>query len=151
MSVNEAQQRVQQLVSFNLAQVNHKLFRHTNRELAKLPMPVLMEQLPILFMLYLYSDECKSQQEIANALQKDKSGILRSIRTLEKNNYVRVVQDAGDRRKNSVCLTDAGKAVCDIAIETAQSLDKEITDHLTPEETTSLLRILNKINIAITN
>ena len=151
MSVNEAHQRLQNLVSINLAQVNHRMFRYTNRELAKLSTPVLMEQLPILFMLYLFGDEGKSQQEIANELHKDKSGILRSIRTLEKNMYVKVVQDMGDRRKNLVYLTDAGKAVCEMAINTAQLLDKEITNHLTPEETESLLRILNKLNTAFTN
>jgi len=52
-----------------------------------------------------------SQQEIANLLQKDKSGIQRTIKTLERDGYLRVQQDDIDRRKNLIQLTAAGKHI----------------------------------------
>jgi MarR family transcriptional repressor of mepA len=86
-----------------------------------------------------------SQQEIANLLQKDKSGIQRSIRTLERDGYLRVVPDSVDRRKNMIRLTPAGKMVIEQAIQTTEALDRQIMSQLSQEERDAFLATTRKI------
>ncbi|WP_229365931.1 MarR family winged helix-turn-helix transcriptional regulator [Fibrisoma montanum] len=119
--------------------------RKSNRELTRLGFTLQIEQFPILFIIYFSEDNLLSQQDIANMLQKDKSGIQRSIRTLERDGYLRIVSDDVDRRKNLIQLTPAGKLVVEKVIETAEVMDKQVTDQLSAEELASFLTTLRKI------
>ncbi len=132
------------LVGFNINHVAHLMVKHVNRELSKTGYTLQMEQLPVLFMIY-FSTELMSQQEIANLLQKDKSGIQRTIKTLERDGYLRVQQDDVDRRKNNVQLTPAGRNIIDRVVQSAHTFDQALTSKLTTDEVDTLLSILNKI------
>ena len=132
------------LVGFNINHVAHLMAKHVNRELSKTGYTLQMEQLPVLFMIY-FSTELMSQQEIANLLQKDKSGIQRTIKTLERDGYLRVQQDDVDRRKNNVQLTPAGRNIVDRVVQSAHTFDQALTNKLTTDEVDTLLAILNKI------
>ncbi|GAB2527648.1 MarR family winged helix-turn-helix transcriptional regulator [Spirosoma aerophilum] len=146
----DVQQRIaaqlSRLVVFNINTVAHLLSRRTNKELAKLGFSLQFEQLPVLFVAYFWGTELPSQQEIANQLQKDKSGIQRSIRTLERDGYLRVVADNADRRKNLIQLTPAGKLIMEKILETADMFDRQLTSQLTTEEVDSLVSVLKKIS-----
>ncbi|WP_234733033.1 MarR family winged helix-turn-helix transcriptional regulator [Tellurirhabdus bombi] len=135
-----------QLVVFNINQVSHTFARKANRELTKSGFSLQLEQLPILFVVNCSTEELLSQQDIANMLQRDKSGIQRSIRTLERDGYLRITPDSVDRRKNLIQLTPAGKAIINKVIETAKRMDEEVTSQLTTEEIASLLKVLSKIS-----
>ena len=126
--------------------MGHLLAKQSNRELTRLGFTLQIEQVPILFMVYFSGEDLLSQQEIANMLQKDKSGIQRSLRTLERDGYLRIVPDSIDRRKNLIQLTPAGKMVVEKAIETAETIDKQVTDQLTTEELDAFLATLRKIS-----
>jgi DNA-binding MarR family transcriptional regulator len=130
---------------FTITHVGHLMGKNANRELIRSGFSLQIEQLPILFTTYFSGDELLSQQEIANLIQKDKSGIQRSLRTLERDGYLRIVADAIDRRKNLIQLTPAGKLVVEKVIESAEQIDKQVTDQLTTEELTSFLQTLRKI------
>ncbi|MFD2935760.1 MarR family winged helix-turn-helix transcriptional regulator [Spirosoma flavum] len=130
---------------FMINQVGHLIARKANRELNRLGFTLQIEQLPMLFITYFTQDELLSQQEIANLLQRDKSGIQRSIRTLERDGYLRVVPDSIDRRKNLIQMTPAGKLVVEKVIETAGLIDQQVTSHLTVEERETFLRTMRKI------
>ncbi|MGA0559612.1 MarR family winged helix-turn-helix transcriptional regulator [Larkinella sp. VNQ87] len=134
------------LLIFNVNHVSHLFARKTNRDLAKSGFSLQLEQLPVLFVVNCSTEGLLSQQDIANILQKDKSGIQRSIRTLERDGYLRVTPDSIDRRKNLVELTPAGKLIITKIIETAQKLDREVTNQLTPDEVTTLMKLLKKIS-----
>src|SRR4051794_32156353 len=97
--------QMEQLLVYNIHYVHHFLGRQANRALSKAGLSLQFEQIPILFVVDKYTDGLLSQQEIANALQKDKSGIQRAIRSLEKDGYLRVKADQTDRRKNLIQLT----------------------------------------------
>lgn len=135
-----------QLLTFNINQVSHLFVRKVNRELSKSGSSLQVEQFPILFLLAHSTEGSLSQQEIANFLQKDKSGIQRSIRTLERDGYLRVAADDNDRRKNVVQLTPAGKLTIEKISEMAAAINQEITSQLTPEEASTLLTLLKKIS-----
>ncbi|GAB3555182.1 MarR family winged helix-turn-helix transcriptional regulator [Spirosoma knui] len=138
-------ERMGRLSIFMISHVGHLMGRQSNRELSKAGFSLQIEQFPILFVIYFSGDDVLSQQEIANMLQKDKSGIQRSIRTMERDGYLKIVADSVDRRKNLIQLTPAGKLVIEKAIETAETIDKQVTSHLTAEELTSFLKTLRKI------
>jgi len=134
------------LLVFNLNRVGHQLARFTNRELAKLGYPLQMEQLPVLVIAYFSEQELPTQQEIANLLQRNKAGILRSVRSLERDGYLRIVDDAADRRKNLIALTPAGRLVVEKIMESAALLDGQITNQLTEEENKTLMKLLRKVS-----
>ncbi|AEI50429.1 MarR family winged helix-turn-helix transcriptional regulator [Runella slithyformis] len=135
-----------QLLTFNINQVSHLFIRKVNRELSKSGSSLQVEQFPILFLLAHSTEGSLSQQEIANFLQKDKSGIQRSIRTLERDGYLRVAADDNDRRKNVVQLTPAGKLTIKKISEMAADINRQVTSQLTPEEVSTLLTLLKKIS-----
>ncbi len=130
---------------FMISHVGHLMARKANRELARLGFTLQIEQFPVLFITYFSGDNLLSQQEIANLLQKDKSGIQRSIRTLERDGYLRVVPDSVDRRKNLIRLTPAGKMIIEQAIKTTETIDEEVMTQLTPEEREAFLKTTRKI------
>lgn len=140
-----------QLLTFNINQVSHLFIRKVNRELSKSGSSLQIEQFPILFLIAHSTEGSLSQQDIANFLQKDKSGIQRSIRTLERDGYLRITADDNDRRKNLVQLTPAGKLTIEKISEKAATINQEITSHLTAEEVSTLLFLLKKISTAMEN
>ncbi|GAB3722188.1 MarR family winged helix-turn-helix transcriptional regulator [Spirosoma lituiforme] len=130
---------------FMVSHVSHLLARKANRELARLGFTLQIEQFPILFIAYFSNDDLLSQQDIANFLQKDKSGIQRSIRTLERDGYLRIVPDSDDRRKNLIRLTPAGKMIIEQALKTTEAMDHEVMSQLTADERETFARITLKI------
>lgn len=65
-----------------------------------------MDHYPVLMTL----DAIKnlSQQELADILMRDKSSVQRTITLLQRKGLVAVSQDAQDKRKNIVTLTEKG-------------------------------------------
>ncbi|RYF73319.1 MAG: MarR family transcriptional regulator [Cytophagaceae bacterium] len=130
---------------FMISHVGHLMAKKANRELTRLGFTIQIEQFPVLFVTYFAGDELLSQQDIANMLQKDKSGIQRSIRTLERDGYLRIVSDSVDRRKNLIRLTPAGKMIIEQAIQTTEMLDKQVMSQLTQQEQDAFLATTRKI------
>jgi DNA-binding MarR family transcriptional regulator len=60
---------------------------------------------------YIAKDKEVIQTELATLMDKDKSAILREIDVLEELGLIRRVNDAVDRRKKFVIITDEGKKV----------------------------------------
>jgi DNA-binding MarR family transcriptional regulator len=134
------------LVTFRIQTLALGMARYSNRELGRMGFSLQLEQLPILFIAYFCADEAPSQQNIADMLQKDKSGIQRSIKTLERDGYLRIVNDQEDRRKNIIQLTPAGRLVVEKVQEAARVMDKEITKQLTEDELTLFTTVSQKIS-----
>ena len=130
---------------FMISHVGHLMAKRTNRELARLGFTLQIEQFPVLFVTYFAGEDLLSQQDIANMLQKDKSGVQRSIRTLERDGYLRIVPDSVDRRKNMVRLTPAGKLVIEQAIAITDVMDKQVMSQLSQEEKEAFLATTRKI------
>ena len=51
-----------------------------------------------------------SQDMIANALMLDKTTVAKALRTMEEKQLIQREQDTSNRRKNSICVTEAGRA-----------------------------------------
>lgn len=134
---------------FLISQAWHLMAKRANRELIQHGFTLQVEQLPILFVIY-FANDALSQQDIANTLQKDKSGIQRSVKTLERDGYLRVVADEVDRRKNIIRLTPAGKVVVEQAIQTISVIDQQVMSQLPETEKHSFLVTMRKV-IALLN
>jgi DNA-binding MarR family transcriptional regulator len=139
-------ERLSKMMLFNILNVSHLIGRNTNKELAKMGYTLQVEQLQILFVVYLREGNSPSQQEIANFSQKDKGGIQRSVQTLSRDGYVRIVSDSHDRRKNLIELTPAGKMVVTKMMESIEDIDRRMTASISQEEIESLISIVRKIS-----
>lgn len=139
-------ERLSKMMLFNILNVSHLIGRSTNKELAKMGYTLQVEQLQILFVVYLREGNSPSQQEIANFSQKDKGGIQRSVQTLSRDGYVRIVSDSHDRRKNLIELTPAGKMVVTKMMESIEDIDRRMTASISQEEIESLISIVRKIS-----
>ena len=115
--------------------------RRANQELSRLNFPLQIDQLPILFVVLLAGSNLLTQQEIADLLKRDKSGIQRSIRTLERDGYLRVMPDKNDRRKNMIQLTPSGKVAIETVLKITAAVDGKIMSDLTPDERTAFTSV----------
>jgi len=127
-----------------LGNVTRLIFKKLNSELSLEGIPVLAEQLPVLMVVYFKEQEI-TQQDIANILQKDKSGILRSVQTLKKDGFLIIESDIEDKRKNLISLTASGKFVCEKIQALAIAFNNQIMEHFSEEERRIFLSMLDRI------
>lgn len=135
---------------FEITQMSHLISKRMDKELARLSFPLQMDQLPTLFIVYLSGNTLLSQQEIADNLHRDKSGIQRAIRVLERDGYIRIEADKEDRRKNLIRMTPPGKIVIEQAIRITTELNQRLISVLSPAEQEALDSITNKLTEALT-
>lgn len=129
---------------FKLGLVSKVVFKQMNTALVNEKIPVLAEQIPILMVVY-FEENQLTQQDIANVLQKDKSGILRSLKTLQKDGFLKIESDLLDKRKNIVSLTSGGKFVCDRIQALAIGFNQQIMEHFSAEEQKTFHSFLNRV------
>lgn len=80
--------------------------RKIGRELRNSGLDLPVEQ--FLLLSILYSKEDVIQQDLAQMLKKDKSGILRILDSLQRKEMIRRVADPEDRRRKHLVLTEKG-------------------------------------------
>ncbi|MEN9570622.1 MAG: hypothetical protein RL172_1853 [Bacteroidota bacterium] len=85
------------------------------------------------------------QQDIAEIMDKNKSAVLRSIDILEQKGFVKRVPAPGDRRKNVIALTDAGKCVIDKMHQFFLGQDVLLKEGITQNQLETCMEVLSKI------
>lgn len=88
----------------------------------------------------------KSQQEIAEMLNRDKSVILRNVDTLESDGLLCRTCDPNDRRRNNINLTDEGLKYIDKFRVIETEITKELLSGLKDEEIEAFYKVINHIN-----
>lgn len=131
-------------LQFKLGAVTKTVFKKMNAELVSEGIPVLAEQLPILMVVY-FQEQARTQQDIANILQKDKAGIQRSVQTLHKDGFLKIESDMEDKRKNLISLTPSGKFVCERIQSLAIAFNNQIMEHFAEQEWTTFLGYLDRV------
>ena len=84
-------------------------------------------------------------KEMADAMGKDKSAILRIIDVLEKKELVRRAVDLKDRRKKYLMVTKKGEQVLEKFLEIEAELKTELKDGLTKEEMKTFYKVVRHI------
>jgi DNA-binding MarR family transcriptional regulator len=124
------------------------LFGNTMRQFGKLikkkfaeeNMPITTEQFGILDMIA-KKDEF-IQSDLATLLDKDKSGIMRHIDSLETNRLVVRMNDPEDRRKKFLVLTKIGDDVRLKAISIVQGIMTELLNGVEEKDLDAFRRVL---------
>lgn len=88
-------------------------------------------------------------QELANALHLDASKIAFLLRELEADALVTRTPSLEDKRKVELHLTDKGQALAQQATLSAAAIEEPIASVITMQERTELIRILTKIQDAM--
>jgi DNA-binding MarR family transcriptional regulator len=97
----------------------------------------------------LYFNDDLSQLDIAHLLSKDAAAIKRTIDNLEEKNLVARKQVR--TLKNSVCITEEGRALIPRILKIAQRIiDKALSD-IDKEDRVLLFTMLNKIYVNLEN
>ena len=89
-----------------------------------------------MFLLELYINDGKNQEEIAETLKIDKGTTARALKKLE---------DENDKRSNKIYLNDKAKDVREGVLDVLNDWNKEITKSLTEEEEEMLKSLLEKV------
>lgn len=87
-----------------------------------------------MFLLELYINDGKNQEEIAETLKIDKGTTARALKKLEEQGFVTRIKDENDKRSNKIYLNDKAKDVRDGVLDVLNDWNKEITKSLTEEE-----------------
>ena len=133
------------LALYELGWLHLQTTQECNRLLHEMNFPVQMDQAPIV--IFLYYREAASQQEMAQALQRDKASVNRTVTYLSRNSLVSVEPDEQDGRKTVVKLTPAGKRIANELETILAKFDATLTAGLTPEERQQLSFLLNKLTV----
>lgn len=98
-------------------------------------------QIGILF--YLNAVDSASQDELAKAVEIDKTTVTRAIQKLESSGYIERKRDVTDHRINRVALTELGKQHHD-ALKAASIVWQDTLTHgLSDEDLCHLERLMN--------
>ena len=98
-----------------------------------------------MFLLELYINDGKNQEEIAETLKIDKGTTARALKKLEEQGFVTRIKDENDKRSNKIYLNDKAKDVREGVLDVLNDWNKEITKSLTEEEEEMLKILLEKV------
>lgn len=87
-----------------------------------------------------------SLTEIGNATAIDPATIRGVIKRLKDRKWVALTNDPDDRRKVMVSISEAGAAMVDSMLPTAQQVSDRTMGNLNPAERVALLYLLKKMN-----
>lgn len=97
------------------------------------------------YILRILTQEDSIQSDLAEILQKDKSAIMRHIDQLEILGYVIRVNDATDRRKKHIVITELGTSVFNQGEEIINTLSEKNMEGISDEEITIFQNVLIKL------
>lgn len=106
---------------------------------------ITFEQMRILMMLASHPEKKIIQNDLAVLIQKNKSGILRTIDILEKKYFVKRIPVVGDRRKNMIEVTAEGMTIAKAAITSFEKMEKEFMKKIKKEDLAACNKVLDII------
>lgn len=98
-----------------------------------------------MFLLELYIEDGRNQEDLAEVLKIDKGTTARAIKKLEENEFVMREKDEHDKRFNRVYLTEKGKNIKDNIYFVLDQWDKKMSEQLNEEEREQLIKLLSKV------
>lgn len=98
-----------------------------------------------MFLLELYIEDGRNQEELAEVLKIDKGTTARAIKKLEDNGFIIREKDEKDKRSNRVYLTEKGKNIKDNIFFVLDQWDKKMSEQLDKEERELMIKLLKKV------
>ena len=87
----------------------------------------------------------RTQAALAEAINADKTRIIRTLDELQDDGYIERYPDPDDRRVRLLAITDKGRRVKDAVRAEIQRGEERWLGELTPEERTVFLRALRRL------
>ena len=128
---------------FLFANTIRALFKQSAKEFEKQNVNITPEQHYLLRILT--SQEESIQSDLAEIMQKDKSAIMRHIDQLEKMGYVVRVNDAIDRRKKHIVITELGTDILKKCEQIIFNLSEKNMETISDEEMEIFKKVLIKL------
>ncbi len=133
-------------LGFMIVHTGKLLLKTINITFSGISKEITFEQMGVLYFISRNAGKKDMiQQDIAEIMDKNKSAVLRSIDILEQKAFVKRVPSPGDRRKNVIALTEAGKTVIDKMHEFFLGQDVVLKDGITDKELETCIRVLSRI------
>ena len=133
-------------LGFMIVHTGKLLLKTINITFAGISREITFEQMGVLYFLSRNTGKKDMiQQDIAEIMDKNKSAVLRSIDILELKGFVKRGPAAGDRRKNVIALTDAGKNVIERMHEFFLEQDVALKEGIDEGELATCIKVLSKI------
>lgn len=134
---------MQDTFTFQIHRIMKAFLRHASAQMQCCDEDLQMDHYPVLMTL----DAIKnlSQQEIADILMRDKSSVQRTITLLQRKGLVEIVQDAQDKRKNIVNLTEKGMEKALKSRQMLRQIDNSAFAAFTVKERSEALQTIHQI------
>jgi DNA-binding MarR family transcriptional regulator len=130
------------LLLFKIFEIHKKICNKANKFFSKDGVLIQVEQIPVLMVVHF--DGPQSQQEIAQALLRDKSSILRTVASFQSAGYLKVEPDTTDKRKKLVKLTTQGTQLAEKIASEIGSIDNSMFANLSVAEKLIMTELLTK-------
>jgi len=134
---------VQERLGFLITQASWAIRGHMVRYIRSLGLELTPEQWIAINWLWSHRSVC--QQELAQAMHKDKANITRVVNSLVKQGYLSRQPDPQDGRKHLLQLSPSGVKVMTEIMPKVMGEYRRITNELTEEEITTVKKALAKI------
>lgn len=102
-----------------------------------------------MFLLELYIEDGRNQEELSKALKIDKGTTARAIKKLEKERYLIRYKDEKDKRSNKIYLTQKGRDVKENIFSVLDEWERKISEHLDESEKELMIKLLKKVCLNI--
>jgi len=128
-----------------VGQMMHEMLKVLKkRDIEQAEVILSIEQHAVLHILYMRESDV-ILKEMADAMGKDKSAILRIIDVLEKKELVRRAVDQKDRRKKYLMVTKKGEQVIEEFLRIEAELRTELKEGLTKEDMKIFYKVVGHI------
>ena len=128
-----------------VGQMMHEMLRVLKkRDIEQAEVILSIEQHAVLHILNVRNSDV-ILKDMADAMGKDKSAILRIIDVLEKKELVRRAIDPKDRRKKYLMVTKKGERIINKFVEIEAELRTELKEGLTKEEMKTFYKVVDHI------
>lgn len=107
--------------------------------------PLAGDQIPLLMLAAQF--EGSSMNDLAKIIERDKAGILRGLRSLEKHELILFRDTTTDRRKRLVYLTPTGHDLLEKIMKNIGEVEKIMENGITIDERTNFYDILYRIRV----
>jgi DNA-binding MarR family transcriptional regulator len=98
-----------------------------------------------IFLVNIGQKEGTTQEEIANSLAIDKAAIARSVKSMNKKGYVKVVQSTIDKRAKELYLTSTGKELYQFLQKINSQWMDSVLEGLSAEQVEAFGQTIDKI------
>ncbi|GGH51078.1 MULTISPECIES: MarR family winged helix-turn-helix transcriptional regulator [Paenibacillus] len=129
------------ITGFLIHRTDVKLTNYFTKQLK--PYEVTPEQWSIIS--YLDPDKAMTQKELAEAIDRDQTTVVRMIHSLERKGMVRRMMNDQDKRSHHLYLSSKGQEVKERLLLTVKEAHDHVTRGLEPDELDQLKVTLDKL------